>query len=346
MMTEAAKTEEFAGIERRFHVTAVEKFNFLFSQYEQLQHQLEVLKEERRTHLDLISNVLQSAVKREIHTVVRGTTDVAKMPKAQGISRVLQMLNLEILEEIDRVCRANDLKYWLAFGSALGAIRHGGHIPWDDDIDICMMYEDWMKFREVCKTQMREPYVNAVLPGDIGRVCRRDFMPSSDKEWIDFVKWEKTEKLFFGVDIFPVFWLKDDVTDEVARKLIREQSDIKQQKRWAGEHTVALWQKAHDEAEAALAPIIGSPGSSRVFLSLHTFSPNVHIWNSRDIFPLRDIDFEGKKVLTAGNVELQLLQMYGDYWDPVVTHTHLDVNQLSYSEKEKIVEQGKRLGVM
>lgn len=66
----------------------------------------------------------------------------------------LQMVLLEILIEIDRVCKKNDIKYCLFFGTMLGAVRHGGFIPWDDDLDITMMRSEYEKFREACKQDM------------------------------------------------------------------------------------------------------------------------------------------------------------------------------------------------
>lgn len=58
-------------------------------------------------------------------------------------------IQLEMLKEIDAFCRANNIKYSLAFGTLLGAIRHKGFIPWDDDVDIMMPLPDMLRFKEL-----------------------------------------------------------------------------------------------------------------------------------------------------------------------------------------------------
>ena len=63
--------------------------------------------------------------------------------------RNLQLRMLEILNVVDRICRKHDIKYWLCGGTLLGAVRHGGFIPWDDDLDIEMMREDFIRFSEI-----------------------------------------------------------------------------------------------------------------------------------------------------------------------------------------------------
>ena len=61
----------------------------------------------------------------------------------------LKKIQLSILDEVDRFCRENNIKYWLDSGTLIGAIRHGGYIPWDDDIDLGMTRENYNKFQEL-----------------------------------------------------------------------------------------------------------------------------------------------------------------------------------------------------
>lgn len=61
---------------------------------------------------------------------------------------------LKLLQEVDEICREHDLRYVLAGGSLIGALRHEGFVPWDDAIDLYMPRPDWEKFVEICERDL------------------------------------------------------------------------------------------------------------------------------------------------------------------------------------------------
>ncbi len=71
-----------------------------------------------------------------------------------GELRSLQIVLLEMLVELDRICGKHGIRYGLDAGTLLGAVRHKGFIPWDDDVDLVMLRSEYDKLREACKTDL------------------------------------------------------------------------------------------------------------------------------------------------------------------------------------------------
>ncbi len=276
---------------------------------------------------------------------LNATIDMSALPKAQGFKRLLQLLNLEIIAEIDRLCRKHNLKYWLSFGSALGAIRHQGYIPWDDDIDICMMHDDWLKFNELAPQEMLPAFKNIILPGDIGRVCMLDFSPTTDQELIDFLHWKIQDKLFFGVDIFPVHWLTDSIDEETAAAKLMEIRTWKENQRNQAKSDIHAHEHIQLEVDKKQSDLIAQAPSKRMFASMHSIHPVARIWHTEDVFPLRETSFEHLSLFIPHRAELLLWLQFGDFWEPIMSHTHISINNLSRREMIKLLTHAKRLGL-
>ena len=67
---------------------------------------------------------------------------------------MLQKVETELLQEVDRICRKCNIHYNMVGGTMLGAIRHGGYIPWDDDADLGFLRTEYEKFRKACQTEL------------------------------------------------------------------------------------------------------------------------------------------------------------------------------------------------
>lgn len=72
--------------------------------------------------------------------------------------REVQLFDLQILKDVVRVCDNNNIKYMISSGTLLGAVRHGGFIPWDDDTDIYMPLSDYKKFLKIAQRELGEKY--------------------------------------------------------------------------------------------------------------------------------------------------------------------------------------------
>lgn len=85
-------------------------------------------------------------------------TDEHRIAPEARTRRKLQLCQLNIARDVDRICRENGLKYYMVGGTLLGAVRHGGFIPWDDDLDIAMFREDYEALQKIMIRDHSERY--------------------------------------------------------------------------------------------------------------------------------------------------------------------------------------------
>jgi len=116
--------------------------------------------------------------------------------------RPLQLQILKILQVVDQVCREHQLRYYLWAGTMLGAVRHKGFIPWDDDMDICMPRPDYDRFMAHAHEWLPQPYeaicaeTNARYPGAFGKVLNAN-TTLIEREHYDYLGG-------IYIDVFPI----------------------------------------------------------------------------------------------------------------------------------------------
>lgn len=129
---------------------------------------------------------------------------------------------LEVLQELDRICRKHDIQWFADCGTLLGAVRHGGFIPWDDDLDICMTRDNYKKFMEVAEAEMQGEYslVNFYKDDDFFDYLTR--FVNTRRINLDEGHLQKFHEFPFsaGVDIFPLDYLAPNSEEEEFRKRI------------------------------------------------------------------------------------------------------------------------------
>ena len=126
---------------------------------------------------------------------------------------------LDVLGEIDRICRKHDIRYFADWGTFLGAVRHGGFVPWDDDLDICMLRDDYTKFRQVADKELPSHFTihDYVNKKDhwlfLSRVVNNTTMCFDEA----YLETHNNFPWLAGIDIFVKDYLYDSDEDEIAR---------------------------------------------------------------------------------------------------------------------------------
>ena len=127
---------------------------------------------------------------------------------------------LEVLDEIRRICQANNIRYFADWGTLLGAVRHQGFVPWDDDLDICMLRDDYNRFLEIAPGQLSSYFELKSLYNDPthDNVKCRIITGRSMNFSPEYLNRFHECPYIVGVDIFPVDYIPSDETD--AAKLL------------------------------------------------------------------------------------------------------------------------------
>lgn len=251
-----------------------------------------------------------------------------------SLLRRQQMRMLEILVEVDKICKKHDICYWLSSGTLIGAMRHNGFIPWDDDLDIEMMRSDYLRLMEVLPSELPEwlalqndetdPNYFFFYAKVRDRRSRMLEQNNYDRQW---------QEQGIYIDIFPMeqhpIWLH-----KLTEKTVG--------------HMYKIWRTSTDDAKAIrkvkrifdfnnrwLFPIFRSILPLFTFhSSLVTSGMGIPFHNRRyldEIFPLTTHVFEGHEFPVPYHADAHLRHLYGDYMQlPDLNKIAIHVGKLEF----------------
>lgn len=235
---------------------------------------------------------------------------------------------LEILDEVDRICRKNDIAYFLDSGTALGAIRHGGFIPWDDDIDIGMMRRDYERFLEAAEKELGDRFYLQTHEDDPyyykfhAKIrLNHTFFPESDSANM------KHRGIF--IDVFPFDYVpaEDDKALEMiarSRELVRPVMMTRPGYQPKGVKNLMMSKgyKIHsneyyrERYAQFITQYSDKPTGYVACFSYHMLNKlrtKKLVFRKSDMVPVKPVAFEDRTYMIMNDPDAYLTIMYGDY---------------------------------
>lgn len=245
--------------------------------------------------------------------ILRATTIPAQIPQATGDLRLHQLASLEILKRLAKFLDEKGIEYWLYAGTLIGAMRHKGFVPWDDDIDIAMTRPNYEKFQSVIDEFCQNGFVYHKI--DIIRIWYKEASPQIDifpfdfgdsvdlPQGADYEKiTQKINKLFHKV--IPNLWEKYNV--DRATKISQEDE--------------FEFKRIYQNEILQNKPI---PPKAYLFQAFHSPAPRRALYRYDEIFPLKKIRFEGYEFSAPNDSYIHNHKLYGDFEAlPSVLYSH------------------------
>lgn len=250
---------------------------------------------------------------KDIRTLLTYIYPITQLPPATGKLRLLQDGNTALLALFARKCEENGLRYWLDYGTLLGAVRHKGFIPWDDDLDVSMLRTDYEKLVEK---------LPLLFPKEEGFTWNKHAFLQ-----ISYVGTP------LNIDVYPYHLYSEPITETnkaaIERKLTQFKKTTVFQPPYLNYTDEQIQKKIWTEVLDKKAPAAESD-SPGIFLSpAITFTKNTAL-SYDTIFPLKKMNFEGVELNVPNKARAYLQFFYGDYmsYPPKVGYQHPSVEQM------------------
>ena len=237
--------------------------------------------------------------------------------------RKLQLVEYDLLSEVDRVCRKNGINYTLYAGSLLGAVRHKGFIPWDDDADVAFMPEEYDKFFEACKTDLntdkfflQDYRTDKYYRWGYGKLRRKDSAFIRDGQ--EHMKYDNG----ICIDVFTLHYLPDNMTLRklyfalffVIRKTLYSEVGKLSAEKAALRHFYSVLSRIPKETVFRFAESLRIKHPTGVVHHLYFPTKRTKYGIPREVFDeYTELEFEGKPFMAIKEYDRYLTLSYGDY---------------------------------
>lgn len=239
-------------------------------------------------------NQLQEQVE-TLYSFLNMYHDIRQAPAAEGALRDVQECDALLMRIFDSVCRKNGLTYWLDAGTLLGAVRHGGFIPWDDDVDVCMLRDDYTRAVSLLKEEL----------GKYGIQAEEDADKPMGRIGIGY----KHKQTGIWIDVFPLDYCEKNLHDAAIREEISAQIK-KYRKTLRNPPDTQKWLR---NKKRIFTGMCAKESAVSVFYTPE-FVARLYGWNMDDIFPLQEIKFEECSYFAPAKLHEYLVEEYGaDY---------------------------------
>lgn len=236
---------------------------------------------------------------------------------AEGTTlRLAQLRILEMLKFIDKMCRTHNIIYWLDGGTLLGAIRHDGFIPWDDDVDICMPYNDAERFKQIMlKENRNDKFVLQCKETDKGFFGAWYVLRDVDSEYIINSKIHN-KQIYRGlqVDIFIAedrtniaLWYFSRFIQKCINKPLNKITDL----RIASVISYPLYLFMHN----ILIPFSRTISKEKKYYKMPYGSMWKYNLNKNQVFPIKNYFFEKYEFCVPNNYDAYLTTEFGNWQD-------------------------------